>query len=325
LTWPQKSTAIAAKPDNYRKVPSEESIVGTDRILPLHNAKRGTDWRAYAEVLKPRETLLLGFAGLATAVLAGGSAPLIGRLFWTTLAVTLGSAGANGLTNYLDRDMDERMERTRRRPIPSRRIWPAEKMLPLAIGLVLAGLVIAWALNFWAFAAGLAGIFASVIIRKRSITHVPLGEFASCAPFLIGWLGVNPRPEPLMWGLCGLIFIWTPIHVWSLMEAYRDDYLQAGVRIFPLTISPRRNVMLLFGLAITLSLETLGLPLVSDLGWLYFVGALAINGVLLLNSARLLRTGLTQSAWRMYKLSAYPYLGIILTLACVDRWLSPLL
>lgn len=292
-----------------------------DRTLPFDNASHGANWHAYIEVLKPRETLLLGFVGLATAILAGGGAPPAHQLLWATLAVAVGSAGANGLTNYLDRDMDERMERTRHRPIPSRRIWPAEKMLPLAIGLVLAGLVIAWALNPWAFAAGLAGIFASVIVRKRSITHVPLGEFASCAPFLVGWLGVNPQPQPLMWGLCGLIFVWTPIHVWSLMEAYRNDYLQAGVRIFPLTATPKQNVMLLFGLAVLLSLETLALPLFSDLGLVYFLGALALNSALLLNSARLLRTGMTQAAWKMYKLSAYPYLGIILTLACVDRWL----
>ena len=295
--------------------------MGTDRTLPIHNARPGADWRAYADVLKPRETLLLGFAGLATAILAGGGAPSAERLFWTTVAVTIGSAGANGLTNYLDRDMDERMERTRRRPIPSRRIWPAEKMLPLAIGLVLLGLGIAWTLNPWAFAAGLAGISASVVARKRSITHVPLGEFASCAPFIIGWLGVNPKPEPLMWGLCGMIFIWTPIHVWSLMEAYRSDYLQAGVRIFPLTIGPKQNMTLLFGLAVALSLETLALPALGELGWVYLAGALVLNGALILNTARLLKTGMTEAAWRIYKLSAYPYLGIILTLACLDRWL----
>jgi len=296
--------------------------VQTDSAIPLQPSNIRSTLRAYAEVLKPRETLLLGFAGLATAILAGGGAPPAGRLLWTTLAVTVGSAGANGLTNYLDRDMDGRMQRTRRRPIPSRRIWPPEKMLPLAVSLVVVGLVIAWALNPWAFAAGLIGVFASVIVRKRSITHVPLGEFASCAPFLIGWLGVNPKPEPLMWGLCGLIFIWTPIHVWSLMEAYRSDYLQAGVHIFPLTIGPRQNVAMLFALAVALTLETLALPLFSDLGWVYFAGALLLNAALILNSARLLETGMTEAAWKMYKLSAYPYLGIILTLACVDRWLA---
>jgi heme O synthase-like polyprenyltransferase len=51
----------------------------------------------------------------------------------------------------------------------------------------------------------------------------------------------------------------------------------------------------------------------------------ALNAALLISSARLFRTGMTQAAWKMYKLSAYPYLGIILTLACLDRWLSPLL
>lgn len=296
-----------------------------DETMPVQTTRRGTDWRAYIEVLKPRETLLLSFAGLATAVLAADGTPPLNRLLWTVLAVTLGSAGANGLTNYLDRDMDARMERTRHRPLPSRRIRPPERMLPLAVGLVLAGLFITWALNPWAFAAGLVGVLASVIVRKRSITHVPLGEFASCAPFLIGWLGVNPRPAPLMWGLCGLIFIWTPIHVWSLMEAYRHDYLQAGVRIFPLTITPRQNMGILLGLAVALGVETLVLPLVSTLGAVYAAGALALNVALVWSSVRLFRTGMTQAAWKMYKLSAYPYLGLILTLACMDRWLALLL
>ncbi len=292
----------------------------TDETMSLQQAHPGTNWRAYIEVLKPRETLLLSFAGLATAVLAADGAPPLGRLLWTTLAVTVGSAGANGLTNYLDRDMDARMERTRHRPLPSRRIWPPERMLPLAIGLVVLGLIIAWALNPWACAAGLVGVLASVVVRKRSITHVPLGEFASCAPFLIGWLGVNPSPEPLMWGLCGLIFIWTPIYVWSLMEAYWHDYLQAGVRIFPLTITPRQNMAILLGLAVALAVETLSLPLFSNLGVLYEGRAFVLNLALIWNSVRLFRTGMTQAAWKMYKLSAYPYLGLILTLACLDRW-----
>jgi protoheme IX farnesyltransferase len=294
--------------------------VRTDSVSHLRSFRRFSSLLPYLQVLKPRETLLLGFAGLTTAVLAGGGAPPIDRLLWTTLAVALGSAGANGLTNYLDRDMDARMKRTQGRPIPSHRIWPAGRALPLTISLVVAGLALAFALNPWAFAAGAVGVLASVIVRKRSITHVPLGEFASCAPFLVGWLGVNPRPEPLMWGLCGLIFIWTPIHVWSLMEAYRDDYLQAGVLIFPLTVTSRQNISLLFGLAVALSVETLALPLFSGLGLLYFVGTLVLNSALIANSARLLKSGMTEAAWRIYKLSAYPYLGLILTLACLDRW-----
>lgn len=80
-------------------------------------------------------------------------------------------------------------------------------------------------------------------------------------------------------------------------------------------LKPREALLLgITGLAVALRLETLALPLSAGLDWVYFAGAL------LLNSARLLRTGMTQTAWKAHKLFAYPYLGILLVLDCLDRW-----
>jgi len=103
----------------------------------------------YIEVLKPRESCLITFIGLCAAIIAGAGFPPIGKLLLVLITILLGSAGVNGLTNYLDRDVDARMLRTRHRALPSKRIYPAEKVLPLTIGLVVIGLALAWQLREW--------------------------------------------------------------------------------------------------------------------------------------------------------------------------------
>ena len=78
----------------------------------------------YIEVLKPRETILLGFIGVSSAIVAGAGRPPLSSLLLAMLTILIASAGANGLTNYIDRDVDARMKRTQRRVFPTRRIYP---------------------------------------------------------------------------------------------------------------------------------------------------------------------------------------------------------
>ncbi len=146
----------------------------------------------YIEVLKPRETGLLTFIGVGTAIIAGDGYPPLGLLLLTLIAILLASAGANGLTNYLDRDVDARMQRTKHRALPSKRIEPPEKVLPLTIGLVIIGLGLAWYLHPFCFLADLVGTIAAVVYRKRVTCVFPQGMLASCAPVLMGWFAIKP-------------------------------------------------------------------------------------------------------------------------------------
>ena len=97
----------------------------------------------YIEVLKPRETSLLVFVGFCAAIVAEGGLPPTGRLLLALLAITLGSGGVNGFTNYIDRNIDARMQRTRRRCLASKRIQPPEKALLLCFALTAAALGLA--------------------------------------------------------------------------------------------------------------------------------------------------------------------------------------
>lgn len=275
----------------------------------------------YIEVLKPRETILLTFIGLCAAVVAGGGQPPTGTLLLATLAILLGSGGANGLTNYLDREVDARMQRTRHRPLPSKRIFPAEKMLPLAITLVVIGLIMAWFLHPLCFLFGLLGVIAATTWRKRVTCVFPQGAIAGCAPVLIGYLAISHQLDLTILFLCVLIGVWIPLHVWSVMIANREDYRQAGVTYFPLSWEVKDVIKLLLGLAVVLYGSSMALYFISDLGLPYLVVANILGILMLSATARLLFTGASHDAWRVYKLTAFPYLGILFLTMALNLWL----
>ncbi len=274
----------------------------------------------YIEVLKPRETILLTFIGLCAAVVAGDGHPHIPTFLLVTLAVLLGSGGTNGLTNYIDREVDARMKRTQHRPLPSGRIFPAWKMLPLAITLVVIGLIIAWFLDPLCFVFGLLGVIAASTWRKKITCVFPQGTIAGCAPVLIGYLAFGQLDLTILF-LCILIGVWIPIHVWSVMIANREDYIGAGITYFPLSWKVKDVIKLLLGLSILLYGSSIALYYFNDFGLPYLVVANILGILMVFVTARLLITGISHDAWRVYKLTAFPYLGILFLTMALNLWL----
>jgi heme o synthase len=277
--------------------------------------------KEYFEVIKPRETALLVFIGLVTALIAAGGDLPFGRGIVIFLAVLAASAGANGLTNYLDRRLDARMARTARRALPSGRIWPAEKALYFCGALTLAGLALAWYLSLPAFLADLIGTAAAVIYRKRVTCVFPQGVIASCAPVMMGWLAVRTSLNWEILLLCLLIAAWLPSHIWSIMTAHRDDYIQAGITYFPLNCSLKSISRVLFVFCLLLYAASIALYFVGNFGLLYFVIANITGPVAVLASLKLMLSHNSRDAWRLYKFSAFPYLGLIFLAMLLDLWI----
>ncbi|MCJ7514437.1 MAG: UbiA family prenyltransferase, partial [Dehalococcoidia bacterium] len=222
--------------------------------------------------------------------------------------------------NYLDREVDARMKRTSHRALPSRKINPPQKALPLIIGLIVAGLALAWLLNPLCFVVGLIGVIASSVWRK-TISCTFLGIVAGCSPVLIGWLAVSPAFDARVLLLCALVAVWTPIHVWTLMIANREDYLEAGLNYFPLNWRVKDVVKILFGLSILLYSVSMLVYVIGGFNLLYFIVANLLGALIIYANARLLFSMTSTAAWRVYKLSAFPYLGIIFLAMCLDIWL----
>jgi len=274
----------------------------------------------YIEVLKPRESSLLVFVSLCAAVVAAGGAPSSGRLLFTLVTVAMGCGGVNGLTNYLDREVDARMQRTKHRSLPSKRIDRPEKALALAAALTAVSLGLAWFLHPLCFAAGLIGtLFA--LSRRKTVVCPFFGAVASCSPVAIAWFAFRPEFDLPLLLLCLLIFIWVPIHVWSVMLAHRDDYIGGGVRYFPLSRETRVAVKVLFLLSLPLSALSIAVYFSSDLGWLYLAVAAVLGILMFYANSRLIITRASYEAWKVYKLSAFPYLGLLFLAMGLDSWL----
>ena len=275
----------------------------------------------YITVLKPVETSLLTFIGIFSVIIAAGGYPPVRVFFLALIAILLGSAGSNGLTNYLDRDVDARMTRTSNRALPSRRINPPQKVLPLIIGLIIVGLTLAWMLHPLCLLFGLIGVIASSVWRK-TISCTFLGMVAGCSPVLIGWFAISPAFDARILLLCALVAIWTPIHVWNVMLANREDYLGAGLHYFPLSWQVKDVVKILFGLSLLLYIVSMLIYIATGFHLLYLITANILGILMIYSSARLLFSMTSMAAWRVYKLSAFPYLGIIFLAMGLDIWLT---
>jgi heme o synthase len=272
----------------------------------------------YFEVLKPRETSLLVFIGLCSAIIAANWMIPLNTISITVIALLLGSAGCNGLTNYLDRDVDARAMRTRSRALPSRRIYPPEKVLPVVIILIVIGLILASSLNPLCLVFGLVGTIASVARRKTVLSCTLFGIIAGCSPILIGWFAFRPEFDIKILLMCIMIAFWIPMHIWSVMVANREDYIKAGLHYFPMNIPVKTVVIIISLLSLLLYASSISLYFVTDFKSVYLIIANILGIMMVLATIRLIFFPSSSIAWQVYKISSFPYLGIIFIAMCLD-------
>ncbi len=275
----------------------------------------------YINVLKPRETGLLVFIGTAAAIIAGGGSPPWDTVLLAVFAILFASAAANGLTNYLDRDLDSRMPRTHNRALAARRIYPAAKVLPLLIILALVGLILSWLINPYVFASDLIGTLVAISFRKKVTCVFPQGAIAGCAPVLMGWFAIQPELSWQIGLICLLIIVWLPSHVWGVMVARRNEYLNAGITFFPMSVQPATALNLMAASSVVLLGVSIVLYFAGNFGWLYLASSIILGLIMVLSSIRLAKTADSKGAWRLYKISSFPYLGLLFLFMCLDVWL----
>ena len=274
----------------------------------------------YIRLLKPRETLLLAIIGLCTAIIAGEGSPPMDRFLLAAVTIIIGSGGTNGLTNFLDRNVDAMMKRTRHRVIPSGLITP-EKALIWAGSLVIIGLALALYLHPYAFIAGISGVTAGLMFRKTWATHF-LGILSSCGPLIVGWFAINPDVSPTILLLCLIILLWLPIHVWNLMIAARDDYLSAGVDIFPLNQGVDLTAKVSLILSIILFATCMLLYVAGEFGTVYLICSLIGCSMMVWATFNMMQSKDKDAAYRAFRVSAFPFLLLIFVAPCIDLWIT---
>jgi heme o synthase len=286
----------------------------------------GNQVKNYYELTKPKIWYLLVFTAIGAAVSASWLFDVqVSWITWTLLfiAIAAGSAAADTLTGYNDRDIDAIMERTKGRPIPSGRISPRNALI---FGLILAGisLVCSWFINIWAFGLMAFGLFDNIIVyskwlKRTSQSNIILGGFSGGAPALIGYIAVTFQHVEIGIAMAGLVFFWIPTHIWSLALHVKEDYKKANVPMLPVVSSESKSVRVI-------ALTTLMMVVFSILpfffyqfGLIYLLTATVSGIVMIFLSVWLLLRPSEKTSWLVFKFSS-PYLAALFIAFMVDAF-----
>ena len=294
----------------------------------------------YYELTKPKIWYLLVFTAFGAALTASNIYDIeISPATWLLMlfSVAAGSAAANTLTNYHDRDIDAIMERTKDRPLPSKRIYPAVKARNFGLALAGISLVLAFGISFtttleqgaWAtafIAFGLVNniIIYSYVLKRNSRTNIILGGLCGGSPPMIGWVAVSMSDLWTMGlAMAGLVFIWIPMHIWALTLHFKEDYNKVNVPMLTAVQSEKTSaraiavstvVMVLFSIAPFFITTQSGEEMV---GAVYLWTAIASGALMLGLSVWVIVKPMEKAAWTLFKFSS-PYLAVLFIALMVD-------
>jgi protoheme IX farnesyltransferase len=279
--------------------------------------------RGYLALTKPNIIWLLLVTTVPSMVLAERGWPSTGLVAATLFGGMLAAGGANAINQYLDRDIDARMRRTRGRPLPAGAVPPLQAA---RFGLVLSALAGGWlvlAVNALAAALALGAIAFYVVVytywlKRSTWQNIVIGGAAGAAPTLIGWAAVTGDLASVVpFFMFMLIFWWTPPHFWALALVLEDDYRAAGVPMLPVVRGPEETRLQILVWSIAVAALTLLFAPVARLEWIYIVTALAGGAGFVALAAWLYRAPSLGRAMLLFKYST-SYLGLLFVAMAAD-------
>ena len=278
---------------------------------------------AYLDLSKPRVVVMILVTTLVGFYLASPAAVDFPLLLHTLASTALAAAGTLALNQYLERDLDGMMLRTRMRPIPAGRLEPRE-------ALVFGALVTAIGIAYQTLAVGaLAASVTAATTASYLFLYTPMkrwtplcsfvGAVPGALPPVTGWAAAAGSLGIAAWVLFAILFLWQLPHSLAIARLYRDDYARAGIRLLPVIDpdggSTGRQI-------VTNSLALLSVALLPTLvgltGPLYFFSALVLGLGLLGFSIQLARTRALADARRLL-FASLVYLPVLLAVMAFDK------
>jgi len=286
---------------------------------------------AYLGLTKPRIIELLLVTTVPAMFLAAGGVPPFIVVLATMVGGCLAAASANAINCVLDRDIDEQMRRTRRRPLPRHAVSPlGATVFGMILGIA-ATLWLGYSVNWLSAALALGAnafyiVVYTVWLKRRTPQNIVWGGIAGCFPPLIGWTAVTGSLALTPFVMFLIVFFWTPPHTWALAMRYREDYARANVPMLPVVRSAPVVARQIMAYSAVTVLASLVLWPVAHTGWLYPAVAVVLGVALLWQSALLLaraRRGLTDAALQPMRLFHWSnsYLALLFVAAAVDTLL----
>jgi protoheme IX farnesyltransferase len=282
--------------------------------------------KAYFMLTKPRIIELLLITTVPAMVVAEGGWPSIWLVLATLLGGSLTAGSANSINCFLDRDIDERMQRTSTRPLPAHQVEPRNALvfgivlgiggfafLTVTVNLVAASLAVG-AILFYVFVY-------TMWMKRTTPSNIVIGGAAGAVPVLVGWAAVTGRVGLPALVLFAIVFYWTPPHFWALALRYQNDYAAAGVPMLPVVrgVHETTRQMLLYSVAL-FAVSLLLYP-AGHLGTIYLVAVIVLSSIFTASTVRLHRHPDPMRAMKLFHLSI-SYLTLLFTGMAVDTLLG---
>lgn len=296
-----------------------ENSEKTDFNTFFNDAQRRKD---FLILNKPIIVVLLLVTTYAGMVVGGKEIPSLSLTIWTLLGGALAAGGSSAINQFIDREIDQEMQRTAKRPIPSGRLFPAEG---LALGIsevILSFFIYVIFVNLNAAILAMAGMVYYVFIYSKWLKHITvqnivIGGGAGAIPPLVGWAAVTGGLNVPSLFLFALVFLWTPPHFWALALVRKKDYARASIPMLPVIKGEKNTRLQILIYTIQLVILTLLMPLFGVGGSVYLVLAI-ILGLWILRAAWLVykKQG-NKIAYKMYRYSSM-YLAFIFFALVID-------
>ena len=298
----------------------------------LKTANRITNWRDLFNMIvvlfKMRIVFLLLMAATGGAFLAAGGWPGLSTMTLIWLTGGMAASGASSLNQYLERQSDGAMGRTKKRPLVNGDI-PNPAWVPwVGVALIVLPSAIVFPSNpalsfFLVLGAFIYVVIYTIWLKPRTLLNIVIGGAAGSAAVLSGSAAVGQWNDPGALVLSLILFLWTPFHFWSLALLYRDDYSRADVPMLPTQTSPRQAAWWVMSHTLPTGLAGLLLVILPSLGWLYFVPMLLVTADLFWRNIKLIKDPSPPHARSLFMASNI-YLTVLLLIIFIDS-MQPLL
>ena len=291
-------------------------------------ARPSWSFRVFADYLaltKPPIILLLLVTAVGGMFLAANGSPAVATVLLVCAGGALGAGGANALNHYLDRDIDEVMSRTRRRPVPGRRIPPYG--LSYSASCLTRPPLESWPLG--QPAGGGADAVGNAVLRaglhgwlkRSSPQNIVIGGAAGSIPPVVGWAAVTGGLDlPALYLFC-IVFFWTPPHFWALALLIQKDYEEARIPMLPVVAGRAQTVSQILVYSVVLVALSLLLAATPEAGWVYLGSAAALGAVFIAMALQLKLNPETVQAKKLYLYSLL-YLALLFAAMAVDSALT---
>jgi heme o synthase len=268
--------------------------------------------------------LRIGFAimitGLAGLAVAPGPLPETWKILLFSIAILMSSASAGAFNQFVERDLDATMKRTRNRPFVTGRFqadkyWLSVIVLLLLVSVLATSIAINSVAALYVFLGAFTyGVVYTVWLKRRTWLNIVIGGLAGSFAVLGGAAVVDPSLSIVPILLAIVLFLWTPPHFWSLAFVFSKDYKEAGVPMLPAVFDKAVAAKIIFAHTLALVIVSI-LPFFYGLGWIYLVGALAGGLYFLKTSYLMVQSPTIETARKNFRASLLQL--TLLLCACV--------